>query len=174
MQNFRKLDVWVRAHALAKTIHNLTRSLHDASPDFKAQLSRAAESIASNIVEGCGAATNRELARYLDISIKSAFELDYRLELAKDYEYISETEWAGLYAEVVEIRKMLFRFREVVLGRDLPKAVRDRRRRPKRPSRQRRRDADRRLADERGDTEGGDARIPENDLSPDDKPDVCN
>ena len=86
MQNFRHLDVWARAHALARTIHQLSRTFSDATDDFKAQLTSAAESIPSNIVEGCDAATNRKLARFLDISIKSAFELDYRLELAKDYE----------------------------------------------------------------------------------------
>lgn len=41
---------------------------------------RAAESITTNIVEGCGAATRREFARFLDISIKSTSELEYQLQ----------------------------------------------------------------------------------------------
>ena len=135
MQNFRHLDVWARAHALARTIHQLSRTFSDATDDFKAQLTSAAESIPSNIVEGCGAATNRELARFLDISIKSAFELDYRLELAKDYGYITEAEWQVLFDEVVQIRKMLYGFRRGVLGRDIPECPRKPVRRPRRASR---------------------------------------
>jgi four helix bundle protein len=42
----------------------------------RSQLTRAADSIASNIVEGCGAATDKEFARFLDVSIKSDNELD--------------------------------------------------------------------------------------------------
>ena len=43
-----------------------------------------------------------EFARFLDISIKSSSEVDYRLELAKEYGLISESEWRTLTAEVVE------------------------------------------------------------------------
>ena len=128
MQDFRKLDVWTRAHSFAKTIHILARRFRDGSAEFKDQLVSAAESIPSNIVEGCGAASNKELARFLDISIKSAFEVDYRLELAKDYEYITEDEWEELYAEVVVIRKMVYRFRASVIRRDDTRPVRPRRR----------------------------------------------
>ena len=135
MQNFRHLDVWSRSHALARTIHRLARTFSDATDDFKTQLTSAAESIPSNIVEGCGAATNREFARFLDISIKSAFELDYRLELAKDYGYITDDEWRVLFDEVVQIRKMLYSFRRVVLARDVPEHQHTRSRKPRRASR---------------------------------------
>ena len=128
MQDFRRLDVWSRSHAFATIIRNLTHAFVDASPTFKDQLATAAESIASNIVEGCGAATNKEFARFLDISIKSAFEVDYRLELAKDYGYITPARWLELAAEVVEIRKMLYGLRRAVLRRDVrePKPARQR------------------------------------------------
>jgi four helix bundle protein len=118
MQDFRQLNVWARAHAFAIVIRRLTRGFRGASADFRDQLVTAAESIPSNIVEGCGAATNREFARYLDISIKSAFEVDYRLELAKEYKLISPDEWLPLATEAVEIRKMLYGLRRAVLARD--------------------------------------------------------
>jgi four helix bundle protein len=159
MQNFRHLDVWSRSHALARTIHRLARTFSDATDDFKAQLTSAAESIPSNIVEGCGAATNREFARFLDISIKSAFELDYRLELAKDYDYITEAEWRVLFDEVVQIRKMLYGFRRVVLGRDIPERPQKPVRRPHRASRaddkDGKRDANRRRTENELDREQG-------------------
>ena len=96
MQDFRRLLVWSRAHAFAIRIRRLTRRFPGVGySEFKAQLVSAAESIANNIVEGCGAATNKEFARFLDISIKSASELDYRIELAKDYALIARVRMAG-------------------------------------------------------------------------------
>src|SRR5689334_7926523 len=85
MQDFRRLRVWQSAHQLLLAIKEVVRSLPKSVPsDSKSQLTRAADSIVSNIVEGCGAATRREFARYLDIGIKSASEVDYRLQLLRD------------------------------------------------------------------------------------------
>ena len=68
-----------------------------------------------NIIEGCGAASQREFARFLDTSIKSAFELEGQLELAKDYGVVSEDSWNSLSARTVGVRRMLFGLRTKVL-----------------------------------------------------------
>lgn len=119
MQDFRKLAVWNRAHAFAlqirKSVEDFPRSGY---ADLKAQLIRAAGSIASNIVEGCGAATRKEFARYLDISMKSASEVEYELQLAFDEGIICQRTWAELTSEVVEIRKMLYGLRRAILAAD--------------------------------------------------------
>lgn len=48
---------------------------------LKAQLTAAADSIKDTIAEGCGAATKKDFARFLDMSIKSANEAEaHRLE----------------------------------------------------------------------------------------------
>ena len=136
MQDFRRLDVWLRAHRFGAAIRKLAHAFAGIDSDFKRQLASAAESIPSNIVEGCGAATNKEFARFLDMSIKSAFEVDYRLELAHEYELISSTTWQDLTAEVVEIRKMTYRLRQAVLARDAdPPKPKRRPRKPKPPRR---------------------------------------
>ena len=85
MQDYRQFKVWKRAHAFAVHVRRVTRAFpRSGYADMKSQLTRAAESIPSNIVEGCAAASRREFARYLDISIKSTSEAEYRLQLAKD------------------------------------------------------------------------------------------
>ena len=77
MQSFRRLLVWQRAHALALDARRITRSFpRSGYSALKSQLARSAESIPSNIAEGCGAATNREFSRFLDIAIKSTSELE--------------------------------------------------------------------------------------------------
>ena len=56
---------------------------------------RSAESIADNIAEGCGAATNAEFARYLDMTIKSSSELENQIERAHGYALIRSNERVG-------------------------------------------------------------------------------
>jgi four helix bundle protein len=70
-------------------------------------MTNAAESIAFNIVEGCGSTSSKEFARFLDISVKSASELEYQLQLAHDCGFIPMQTWQGLSAQTVEIRRML-------------------------------------------------------------------
>jgi four helix bundle protein len=75
----------------------------------------SAESIAFNIVEGCGAAGPKEFARFLDISIKSTGELEYQLQLSVDSDLLSGSTGQPLAAEAVEIRRMLCVLRRRVL-----------------------------------------------------------
>lgn len=83
--------------------------------DLKSQITRSAQSIVDNIVEGCGAASRLEFARYLDISIKSTSEVDYQLEFARDVRVISHDVWKPLAKEIIELRKMLSALRRSIL-----------------------------------------------------------
>jgi len=113
------LVVWGRAHAFAVRIRRFARGLpRTGYSDLKSQLTRAAESISTNLVEGCGAATRKEFARFIDISIKSASEVDYLLQVVKDYGLVSVETWRALSDEVTEIRKMLYGLRRAILAAD--------------------------------------------------------
>jgi len=126
MQDFRQLMVWQRAHAFAVEVRQATGAFpRTGYSELKSQITRAADSIASNIVEGAGAATRKEFARFLDISIKSASEVDYRLELAHDNGVLSDRVYSRLAREVVEIRKMLFVLRRTILAADARSEDRD-------------------------------------------------
>ena len=81
---------------------------------------RASDSIPNNIVEGCAAASRKEFARYLDISVKSASEIDYQLQLARDLGILQYRTWKPLAREIVEIRKMLWALRRTVLATAKP------------------------------------------------------
>ena len=116
MQDFRRLLVWQRAHAFALDARRATNTFPRVGyADLRSQIRRAAESIASNIVEGCGAATRKEFARYLDIAVKSSSEVEYQLQFAYDVGVLRYDLWRRLSAEVVEIRKMLVVLRRRVL-----------------------------------------------------------
>jgi four helix bundle protein len=119
MQDFRRLIVWRRAHKLALDARKATRAFpRTGYAELKSQITRAADSIASNIVEGAAADTRKEFARFLDMSIKSTSELDYRFELARDNGILPYGAWRTLAREIVEIRKMLYALRRAILAAD--------------------------------------------------------
>lgn len=119
MQNFRRLRVWERAHQFALDIRKATHSFpRTGYGELKAQLISAAESISTNIVEGAGAASRKEFARYLDIAIKSTLEVESQLQLALDYAILLPDKWKSLSDELVEIRRMLYGLRKAVLKAD--------------------------------------------------------
>src|SRR5688500_12303946 len=103
MQNFRELRVWSRAHQLILGVRRAARSFpRGERGSLKTQMISSAESIAFNIVEGCGAAGPKEFARFLDISIKSTGELEYQLQLSVDSDLLSGSTGQPLAAEAVE------------------------------------------------------------------------
>ena len=101
---------------MAIRVHRIARGFRGNDvAGLRSQLTRAADSVAANIVEGCGAATTREFARFLDMSIKSAAEAEYHLLSARDRGAISETQWQQLSGEIVEIRRMTYSYRKKLL-----------------------------------------------------------
>jgi four helix bundle protein len=117
MQDYRKLRVWRKAHELALSVRLASsRFPRTGYASLRNQITASAESIPCNIVEGCGAGTARDLARFLDISIKSTMELEYQLRLASDYGVLGADEGKALDGEVVDIRRMLYGLKKKVLA----------------------------------------------------------
>ena len=92
----------VNTHHVAKGI----RRKYDAS--VRSQMNRAAESIATNIVEGRGRSSDAEFVRFLRIAIGSAYELEYHLIAARDIGAISDSDSSALISQVVEVRRMVY------------------------------------------------------------------
>ena len=69
------------------------------------QLRRAAASVGSNIAEGFGRGGNAELARFLQIGMGSATEVEYQILLAKDLKLLSQQVYADLQIQVLKSRK---------------------------------------------------------------------
>jgi four helix bundle protein len=111
MRDFRELKVWQKAHQLVLDVYRQTRDF-PAEERFglTAHLRKSATSIPSNIAEGCGRATDKELARFLSIAAGSASELEYQLLLAHDLEYLPPDAHAPLAGQTAEVKRMLFRF----------------------------------------------------------------
>ncbi len=123
MQNYRKLKVWEKAHALAVAVHGLTEQLpRKNNTELIDQLRRAALSVPANIVEGAGSPTGKEFARFLRIAFSSANELEYHLQFAADTGAIPQVIFSARQAEVIEIRKMLMGLIRRATGQPRPPA----------------------------------------------------
>jgi four helix bundle protein len=122
MQDFRKLEVWKKAHELSLDIHQTLAKTKKVDASTRTQISRAANSIAANIVEGCAKSSRLELARFSDISIGSSSELEYWLLLTKDLGQLGENDHTRLTTNTIEVRKMLFGLRRAIKnGKQRPK-----------------------------------------------------
>lgn len=117
MQDFRKLEIWQEAQQLAVDIRRATRGFKRAGHGALAsQLTRAAESIVLNIVEGCGASTPREFARFLEMGVKSAIEVESGVELSLHYGILPKPEWQRLTDSIVSLRRRTWALRKKVLA----------------------------------------------------------
>ncbi len=91
MRDFRKLNVWEKAHHFTVKVYEITSSFpSDERFGLTVQLRRAATSVPTNIAEGCGRDSERELARFMVNAAGSASEVKYQLILARDLNYIQD------------------------------------------------------------------------------------
>jgi four helix bundle protein len=108
MQNYRQLSVWRKAHAVALNIHRVTDAIpRRNNTGLIGQIRRAALSIPANIAEGCSRSSDLDFAKFVQIAIGSASELEYHLHFAADAGFVSRAEFDARHVEVVEVRRML-------------------------------------------------------------------
>lgn len=108
MKDFRQLKVWQKSHQVVLALYQATASFpQEETYGLKAQMRRAASSIASNLAEGCGRQGDAELARFCVIARGSASELEYHLLLARDLKLIPDKDYTTLTQHVTEVKRML-------------------------------------------------------------------
>lgn len=111
MRDFKKLEIWEKAHKLTLDVYNLTRNFpKEEIFGLTSQMRRAASSIEFNLAEGCGRVSEKELGRFSIISMGSASELENQILLSHDLEYLSESDYSQLYDKTIEVKKMLSSF----------------------------------------------------------------
>ncbi len=117
MRNYEDLEVWQRAHALAIRAYRITETFPRTEMfGLTAQIRRAASSIGANLAEGCGRCGDAELARYVQIAMGSASEVQNHLRLAKDLGYLSPPEHASILNDLTSVRQMLTAFLQKLRG----------------------------------------------------------
>jgi four helix bundle protein len=109
VSDFKNLKVWRKAHALALNVHRASLKIRGAQfVSLRGQLTRAAFSIPTNVVEGNGQESPQQFARFVRFSLNSSSELEYHLIAARDVEVMTATDFKSLTAQTIEVRKMLY------------------------------------------------------------------
>ena len=108
MQDFRELKVWQKAHALTLRVYRDTQGFPTSELyGLTKQIRRATASIGANIAEGTGRNSGPDFARFLQMALGSASELEYHMILASDLEYLDP----GIADEIIEksqeVKRML-------------------------------------------------------------------
>jgi four helix bundle protein len=108
MQDFHKLKVWEKAHSVTLEIYAMTKRFpKEEIYGLTSQLRRSAASVPTNIAEGCGRGTQKELAQFLQVAMGSASEVEYLLILAKDLHYLEQMPYNHFSENIIEIKKMI-------------------------------------------------------------------
>lgn len=100
--------MWNKAHRLTVELYRVTGAFpREEQYGLTSQIRRGAASIGANIAEGCGRDTARDFARFIQIALGSASELEYHLVLAADLEFVNGEVYARLNVAVTDIKRML-------------------------------------------------------------------
>ena len=108
MGDYRKLKVWKMAHELTISVYRAIGNLPDNERyGLVVQMRRAAVSRTSNITEGCGRNSGREMAQFIRVALGSSTELEYQILLSRDLRLLDRELADGLMAVTAQIRAML-------------------------------------------------------------------
>lgn len=109
----KELDVWKKAMDLVEEIYRVSKEFpgHEKY-GLTNQIRRAAVSIPSNIAEGSGRKSDKELLQYLNFALGSLAETETQIMIALRLGYTSDiTNSLNL---ITEVRKLILGFRKFV------------------------------------------------------------
>ena len=125
MQEYTQLKVWEKAHQLTLKVYRATNSFpRDELFGLTSQLRRSASSIAANLAEGCGRGSDPDFARFVQIALGSAYEVQYHLLLARDLGYLKaaspqstdDINYESLNQGIIEVKRMLSSLLQTLKG----------------------------------------------------------
>jgi four helix bundle protein len=108
VQDFRNLKVWEKAHSLTLDVYKAGKTFpREEMYGMTSQMRRASVSIGANIAEGACRRGDIDFARFLQIAVGSASELEYHLLLARGLDLLKAADYRRLSDEAVEVKRML-------------------------------------------------------------------
>ncbi len=115
MHRFKELEIWKRSRLFCSGIYQITSKFPDSEKfGLTNQLRRASVSVPSNIAEGSSRKSNKDFARFLEITLGSCYEIETQLIIAFDLNFISELELTQASKELDEIIKMISKFKSTL------------------------------------------------------------
>ena len=112
---FEDIPVWQDARYFVAKIYKITKTKFGKDFELINQLRSAALSIPLNIAEGFERKTNKEFARFVNVSKASAGECRAILYVALDLNYLSQLEFDELKKNILDISRQLSKFEQYLL-----------------------------------------------------------
>lgn len=108
-KSYKDLEVWKCSKGLVKVVYAATHTFptHEQFC-LTPQIRRAAISIPSNIAEGIGRKTSKNIVQFLFVSRGSLYELETQMIIANELGYISEELMESLLLEIERTRRLLY------------------------------------------------------------------
>jgi len=111
MKDFRDLKVWQKSHQLVIAVYKTTSTFpKEEVYGLTSQIRRACVSITANIAEGCGRGSDADFARFLQMAVGSASELEYYLLLCRDIDLLKQSDYECHYSKLNDVKRMLISF----------------------------------------------------------------
>ncbi len=108
-KKYKKLIVWDKAMDFIEMLYKTTHKFPDTEIyGLTSQLRRASTSIALNIAEGSAGSSDVEYKRYLNIALRSSYEVMCGLELAQRLRFLEINEGDHLIKLCDEISAMIY------------------------------------------------------------------
>jgi len=115
MRNFREYDIWKDSMELVNQVYDIVQQFpKDEKFNLVSQIVRSAISIPSNIAEGSSRTSEKDFARFLGISLGSAFELETQIRIAEKRELISSKVLNDLLLELISLQKRMSALRKKI------------------------------------------------------------
>jgi four helix bundle protein len=113
MRDYKKLKVWEEGMSLCVEVYNILKTFpKEEIYSLTSQIRRSAISIPSNIAEGAGRNSGKELHNFLGIANGSCCELETQMILAYKLNYITENSLNLFLDKTDHIQKMTFNLRK--------------------------------------------------------------
>jgi four helix bundle protein len=110
----KDLEVWKKSMDLVEIIYQLTNNFPDTEKfGLTNQIRRAVVSIPSNIAEGSGRKSDKELIQFVHIALGSLAEVETQYLISLRLKYVVRNE--KLEDELVVLNKLLIGFRNYLL-----------------------------------------------------------
>ena len=115
MHNFKKLDIWNKSVEFVADIYRLVNRFPQIERfGLVTQMQIAAVSIPTNIAEGSAKSSNKDFARFLEISLGSAYELETELLVSFKLSYIEAETYEQFQQKLSELQRMINGFKDTL------------------------------------------------------------
>jgi four helix bundle protein len=106
--DYKELTAWRRSMDLVREVYRSTRSFpREELFGLSSQMRRAAVSVPSNIAEGKGRYSRKELIQFLYKARGSLMELETQTIIARDLDYLTEKTSQTLSTRTLEVTRIL-------------------------------------------------------------------